>query len=167
MTNGSRVMSLWLERTPGALLCCCYSLQSTLTVVKNNVPQLVDIPPVWTLSRSLYRRAYASWTHTTGLSSDEVDSIDDLPFISGTISVFNSAVATFYAPSDESSIHSMRWERIRSTRSWRKGPARCDCAFSGYDNRGRQPYSREKDVIAVADAQFLIDNVVENKYGRT
>lgn len=49
--------------------------------------------------------------------------------IYGGISIFHSAIATFYAPSDESGIHGMRRERIRSTPSWRKGPARHDCAF--------------------------------------
>lgn len=43
--------------------------------------------------------------------------------------VFHSAVATFFAPSDDSGIHGMRCERIRSTPSWRgRGPRR-DCAF--------------------------------------
>lgn len=64
-----------------------------------------------------------------GVSSDDLDNLDDLPVIDSYISVFHSAVATFYAPSDESGIHGMRRERIRSTRSWRKGPARRDCAF--------------------------------------
>lgn len=63
-----------------------------------------------------------------GRSSAHVN-IDDLPFIFSGISVFHSAVATFYAPSDESGIHGMRRETIRSTPSWRGGPPRRDCAF--------------------------------------
>ena len=46
--------------------------------------------------------------------------------IDGRIHVFNSAVATFYAPSDISGITSMRREHIRATSSWRKGQARYD-----------------------------------------
>ena len=56
-------------------------------------------------------------------------SIDDLLPINGKISVFHSATATFYAPSDPSGTHGIQRERIRSTPSWRgRGPRR-DCAF--------------------------------------
>ncbi|EIM87672.1 uncharacterized protein STEHIDRAFT_56247 [Stereum hirsutum FP-91666 SS1] len=79
--------------------------------------------------RFLYDQLLAPDLAAQGFSSDDVDSVDDLPLIFSSISVFHSAVATFYAPSDESGIHGMRRERIRSTRSWRKGPARRDCAF--------------------------------------
>jgi hypothetical protein len=54
--------------------------------------------------------------------------IDDLSPI-GKASVFASAVATFFAPSDPSGIHGMRRERIRSTPSWRDSEPRYDCAF--------------------------------------
>ncbi|KAF5346583.1 hypothetical protein D9758_013464 [Tetrapyrgos nigripes] len=43
----------------------------------------------------------------------------DIPVTSLRISVFHSAVATFYAPSDISGIRGMMRERIRSTGSWR------------------------------------------------
>jgi hypothetical protein len=45
------------------------------------------------------------------------------------ISIFYSAMATYYAPSDPSGVGSMRSEHIRSTSSWRRGRARYDCAF--------------------------------------
>ncbi|TBU21633.1 hypothetical protein BD311DRAFT_782809 [Dichomitus squalens] len=45
------------------------------------------------------------------------------------ISVFPSAVAYFYAPSDVCGVKGMRKERIRSVASWRGGPARRDCVF--------------------------------------
>ena len=51
------------------------------------------------------------------------------PHISSPVSVFHSAIATFYAPSDESGIRGMRRERIRSTPSWRGKVPRRDCAF--------------------------------------
>ena len=35
----------------------------------------------------------------------------------------------FYAPSDLSGVGGMHRERIRAVSSWRKGPARYDCAF--------------------------------------
>ena len=51
------------------------------------------------------------------------------PHISSPVSVFHSAIATFYAPSDESGICGMRRECIRSKPSWRGKVPRRDCAF--------------------------------------
>ena len=45
------------------------------------------------------------------------------------VSVFHSAIATFFAPSDPSGSHGMRRERIRSTPSWRGREPRRDCVF--------------------------------------
>lgn len=45
------------------------------------------------------------------------------------IHVFNSAAATFRAPSDLSNINGMRREHIRATPSWRKSAARYDCVL--------------------------------------
>jgi hypothetical protein len=51
------------------------------------------------------------------------------PFFSGKVHVFNSAVATFHAPSDPSGAGGMRQEHIRAVASWRKGLPQYDCAF--------------------------------------
>jgi hypothetical protein len=56
-------------------------------------------------------------------------SLHACPPFDGMISVFASAAANYYAPSDPSGISGMRREHIRSTSSWRQGPARYDCAF--------------------------------------
>lgn len=45
------------------------------------------------------------------------------------ISVFHSAAATFYAPSDMSGHYSMHHEWIHSTPSWRGQGGRQDCVF--------------------------------------
>ncbi|KAI9432522.1 hypothetical protein H4582DRAFT_1821021 [Lactarius indigo] len=45
------------------------------------------------------------------------------------VSVFHSAVATFFSPSDPCGTRGMRCERIRSTPSWRGCEPRHDCAF--------------------------------------
>lgn len=45
------------------------------------------------------------------------------------ISVFHSAVSSFYAPSDPSGLRGMRRERIRSTPSWRSFGPQHDCVF--------------------------------------
>ncbi|KIM76997.1 hypothetical protein PILCRDRAFT_12366 [Piloderma croceum F 1598] len=54
---------------------------------------------------------------------------DDLPPFREKITVYPSAVTTFYSPSDVSGVGGMRNERICSVDSWRKGPARYDCIF--------------------------------------
>ncbi|KAJ6590829.1 hypothetical protein B0H10DRAFT_2167907 [Mycena sp. CBHHK59/15] len=65
----------------------------------------------------------------TASSSSESDDMDVDIAINSPISVFHSAVATFYSPSDPSGIQGMRRERIRSTPNWRKTGPRRDCAF--------------------------------------
>ena len=60
-------------------------------------------------------------------TNSSVEDVSETPL--GTTSVFHSAVATFFAPSDISGTCGMRRERIRSTPSWRGGAPRRDCAF--------------------------------------
>ncbi|KIK74061.1 hypothetical protein PAXRUDRAFT_176818, partial [Paxillus rubicundulus Ve08.2h10] len=55
--------------------------------------------------------------------------LNECPHYDGRISVFNSAAATFYAPSDISGITGMCREYIHSCPSWRNGYAQLDCAF--------------------------------------
>ena len=59
------------------------------------------------------------------ITSDDVD-LNDCPTIEGKISVFHSAVVSFFAPSDECGLHGMHQERIQSCPG--KAPRR-DCAF--------------------------------------
>jgi hypothetical protein len=56
-------------------------------------------------------------------------SLDICPRLPEIISVFSSAAVTYYAPSDSGGLHGIRREHIRATPSWRRGPARYDCAF--------------------------------------
>ncbi|KAI0644945.1 hypothetical protein C8Q79DRAFT_1054442 [Trametes meyenii] len=60
--------------------------------------------------------------------------IQHCPIYDGNISVYPSAVATFYAPSDPSGTRGMHRERIRSTASWRGGAARRDCVFVAHSD---------------------------------
>ncbi|KAG2101879.1 uncharacterized protein F5147DRAFT_746938 [Suillus discolor] len=55
------------------------------------------------------------------------------PIFLGKVTLFNSAAAIFYAPSDLSDTGGMRREHIRSTPSWRGGAARHDCIFVNLD----------------------------------
>ncbi|KAF8815339.1 hypothetical protein BYT27DRAFT_7225445 [Phlegmacium glaucopus] len=54
---------------------------------------------------------------------------DSYPQITGKIFVFNSAIATFYAPSDISGVTGMCCEHIRATSSWRRGAPQYDCVL--------------------------------------
>jgi len=58
------------------------------------------------------------------------DMIEDVyPVIEGKIHIFNSAITTFYAPSDISGIASIHHEYIQATSSWRNGPTHYDCVL--------------------------------------
>ncbi|KAJ7841974.1 hypothetical protein B0H13DRAFT_2239403 [Mycena leptocephala] len=63
---------------------------------------------------------------------DDID-LDDCPDAPRSVSVYPSAVATFYAPSDQSGIGGMLRERIRDVRSWRGRAPRHDCVYVEQD----------------------------------
>ena len=77
----------------------------------------------------LTRRFLFDQLHPQGpVTSQDVDA-EDCPVITSKISVFHSAVATFFAPSDESGIRGMKRERIRCTPKWRSQGERRNCAL--------------------------------------
>ena len=54
------------------------------------------------------------------------------PRFSGTISIYHSAIATYFAPSDTSGLGGMHRERIRATPAWNRGESsvpRYDCVL--------------------------------------
>ncbi|KAJ6558720.1 hypothetical protein B0H10DRAFT_2201334 [Mycena sp. CBHHK59/15] len=55
--------------------------------------------------------------------------LDDCPEAPSSVKVFPSAIAKFYAPSDQSGVRGMLHERIRAVRTWRGGPPRYNCVF--------------------------------------
>jgi hypothetical protein len=55
------------------------------------------------------------------------------PKFLGQLSVFSSAIVTYYTPSDESRIDGMHHELICVTLLWQRGPAHYDCAFVNLD----------------------------------
>ncbi|KAG0693018.1 hypothetical protein DFH29DRAFT_992452 [Suillus ampliporus] len=68
------------------------------------------------------------------LLADDSRNSDDVPLsacprFEGPIKIFNSAAATFFAPSDPSGIGGMRREHIRAVPSWRRGPPRYNTVF--------------------------------------
>ncbi|KAH7905684.1 hypothetical protein BJ138DRAFT_1138203 [Hygrophoropsis aurantiaca] len=65
-------------------------------------------------------------------SASEI-ALSKLPCLEDKISVFHSAGATFYAPSDPSGIGGMKREHIRTTPLWHKLYPRYDCVFVNMD----------------------------------
>ncbi|KAF8871508.1 hypothetical protein BD779DRAFT_1453918 [Infundibulicybe gibba] len=94
----------------------------------------------------LTRRFLFDQINHGSLTSNDVP-LNLCPNITTKISVFHSAVATFYAPSDESGIRGMRRERIRATPSWYGKGARYDCAFVVDDQN--KPGMRGMSVVRV------------------
>ena len=64
-----------------------------------------------------------------GSDMDTSDEDGDILDHISPISVFHSAIASFYAPSDPSGLRGMRRKRIRSTPSWRSSGPRRDCVY--------------------------------------
>ncbi|KAG2135989.1 hypothetical protein DEU56DRAFT_871547 [Suillus clintonianus] len=95
-----------------------------------NLGKELHLPELPTLLQYfLYDQLYADDNHTSA----------DVPLLrcpnyTGRIQVVNSAVATYFAPSDPSGVGGMHREHIRSTPSWRGGPPRYDCVFVSMDN---------------------------------
>ena len=56
-----------------------------------------------------------------------------LPFFDELISVYPSAVATFYAPSDLCGTQGMCHKHIHAVESWRQGHGHYDCVFVNTD----------------------------------
>ena len=54
--------------------------------------------------------------------------LQQCPHLTGKISVFHSAIAIFYVPSDKSNIKGMRTECIHLITSWQKQGPQHDCA---------------------------------------
>lgn len=74
----------------------------------------------------LIRQFLARITGPNRNASESDRSEISLPTFLDKISVYKSAVASFYAPSDICGIKGMRRERIHATPSWRKGAPRYD-----------------------------------------
>src|ERR1700722_6510078 len=81
----------------------------------------------------LIRHFLRDQLHPVSDSSSTATSPLPLPFFDEPISVYTSAVATFYSPSDLCGTQGMCRERIRAVSSWRRGPGRYDCIFVNTD----------------------------------
>ncbi|KAJ7856211.1 hypothetical protein B0H14DRAFT_3643571, partial [Mycena olivaceomarginata] len=84
------------------------------------------------LPNMIRRFLYSQENPHLDIPLDEVP-LADCPSYRGNVFVFPSAIATFYAPSDQSGIAGMYREHIRAVRSWRSGAPRYDYVFVEQD----------------------------------
>lgn len=64
----------------------------------------------------------------------DADVPDNCPPIVERGYTYNSALATFYAPSNQSGVGGMHRLRIHACQSWKKGPPRYDCVFAEHNS---------------------------------
>ncbi|KAH7909933.1 hypothetical protein BJ138DRAFT_1127279 [Hygrophoropsis aurantiaca] len=86
-----------------------------------------------------YLQRLIRWFLFTQLHPDDPRNPEDVPSAlcprhEGELKVFNSAAATFFAPSDPSGIGGMRREHIRACPLWRNIHSRNDCVFINADS---------------------------------
>ncbi|KAF8171247.1 hypothetical protein K438DRAFT_2024120 [Mycena galopus ATCC 62051] len=87
----------------------------------------VKIPTLPALVRRyLYGQEHTDNEPDLDLSTIPLDKCPDAP---RNVRCFPSAIATFYAPSDQSGLHGAIRERIRAVRSWRGKAPRYDCVY--------------------------------------
>ncbi|KAJ7064481.1 hypothetical protein C8F01DRAFT_1209068 [Mycena amicta] len=98
-----------------------YPRDPTLLGNHLNIPRLPDL-----IQRFLYAQDHLDRDIDIDLSTIP---LNDCPPLPSKVMCFPSAIATFYAPSDQCATSGLFSERIRATRSWRGGPARYDCVY--------------------------------------
>ena len=89
--------------------------------MKHIYPENVDEPGLTRLIQEFIHKQ-----HHPDLSAHD---IPHLPPFYKKITIHTSAITTFHAPSDPSSIGGMKRERIHAVKHWRKGPGHYDTLF--------------------------------------
>ena len=93
----------------------------------NNLTRLIGHDVTSLIRRFLFDQKYPE----SDIPGADI-SLSLCPRFSGKISVYHSAVATYYAPSDTSGVGGMYRERIRATPTWNRGESsipRYDCVL--------------------------------------
>ena len=115
----SFLFSLFFQLNPHALQVRKYPRYINDLAMHIGHPQLTELT-----QRFLFDQLHPN----SEVSSNDIE-LELCPEITGKISVFHSAIATYFAPSDECGLRGMRRERIRSCPLWRKKAPRRDCAL--------------------------------------
>lgn len=133
--SGPRVLAqVVLARKKGTNDLFCSFLRPILTALHlasgfprflHQIAASINFPELTTLVRHFL---FDQLNPLSPLSGSEI-ALHECPVFRGRASVFKSAIAMFYAPSDQSGVGGMIHQRIRATNKWRQGPARYDCVF--------------------------------------
>ena len=119
-----------LARTCGMSFFCIFFALTMLAV--RRYPRSLEVlaghinhPQLPELTR---RFLFDQLNKNSDITSNDVD-LEDCPMIEGNISVFHSAIASYFSPSDDCGRYGMCRERIRSCPLWRGKSPRRDCVF--------------------------------------
>ncbi|KAG0695978.1 hypothetical protein DFH29DRAFT_1004961 [Suillus ampliporus] len=113
---------------PTAVLAHVQLAQTSRTKRAQSVPALADKLDIPNLA-DLVRQFLVEQLHPDKDPTEVPSSFMESPCYEGWIRVFNSAVSTFFAPSDLSGLGRMKRKYIRVSPMWRGGHARKDCVF--------------------------------------
>ncbi|PBK58686.1 hypothetical protein ARMSODRAFT_991269 [Armillaria solidipes] len=100
-----------------------------------NIILLVQCLNLPRLPELVQRFLYEQLSINPEVAPEDVD-LNQCPTYHGKITVYPSAVSTYYAPSDLLGIGGLHCERICAMTSWRKGSACYDCVFCEADEEG-------------------------------
>ena len=112
------------------------SLSLLRAVIDNSRANFLDVDALFTISQASRSTPGQNTPTPTAVPKASFAlqlHLEACPLFDGKIHIHNSAVATFYVPSDPSGLGGMCREYLQATPSWRKGPARYDCAFLTLD----------------------------------
>jgi hypothetical protein len=114
-----------------------------------DIAQDINEPYLPLLIRRFIARTLRSEPENSADSSSNISDLSEssLPLFVNRISIYHSAVAQFYAPSDICGVKGMRCERIHASPSWHKGAPRYDTILVETD--ADQPGMRGLDVAQV------------------
>ncbi len=87
------------------------------------------------LSRFAYETFHPDVDIDSGTDDSDIQDDEHKLEIHSHISVYHSATANFFMPSDISGVGGMRKEVIRAAPSWHRGPPRFDCVFVETDGQ--------------------------------
>ncbi len=130
-----------LARTPGSLsffwkIKYLSDISSVLaSKAPRNIHLLAQRLSLPRLPELVQRFLYEQLSINPQVAPEDVD-LDQCPKYHGKITVYPSAISTYYAPSDLSGIGGLYRERIRAMTSCRKGPSCYDCVFCEAEEDG-------------------------------
>lgn len=111
------------------MLINLYALRTDSRILVNQVSKDIDEPEFQELITTFLSEHVNHNTILFDCLQTPTNTTSTLLLLNQPITVYPSALATFYAPSDICGTGGMRSERIRAIPAWRGGPGRYDCVL--------------------------------------